>query len=468
MTNRLPGSVLLSMPVLLGVLLAAISGCGASGENSGVKVPLPRQGLIRVVNVIPDSGNMSSFLSSTVFAVSPYGESAGLAQELVGQYVMNILLTPADGLSTTLVSNEPVNLTDPDEFSFVMIGPAASAQLLRIDNVDIAYGVTTSDPAQFPPPDFQILHAATDTTEADVYVTDAAADLATATPTATVSFGDVTPLTQQDPAVTYRVRVTPAGSKTVLFDSGAFGVANLQRSIYMLMDNFGPTGEALRVANVTAAGAENFANQTLPTSMRVANMIPDTPAVDVYRGPATGTPLFQNVAYGTTTAYVPIPNGAATFNVTPAGTPGNVIAKGDLTVVGGQGLSLYASGLDADDTSRFGVVIESFRQITGQAQFRFVSAAPSAGSIDVYLVSPGQPISDALPILASGGLLSTSAKNLTPGSYDLFITRSGTTVELFGPDRISVDAGGVYSAVLLDAPGGGSPLAVQVTQEVVP
>ncbi len=468
MTNQFATLARPSIAAMLALLLSAIVGCGASNTDKGVRVPLPKQGLIRVVNAIPDSGNMSSFLSSSLFAVSPYGESAGLTQELVGQYVMNILLTPAGGLSTTLVSNEPTNLTDQDEFSFIMIGPAATAQLVRIDNVDIAYGVTTTDPALYPPPDFQIMHAATDTAAADVYVTDAAADLATATPTATVNFGDFTPLTQQDPTVTYRVRVTPAGSKTVLFDSGAFTTANLKRSIYMLLDNFGPTGEALRVANVSAAGAENFANQMIPTSMRIANMIPDAPAIDVYRGAVTGTPLFQNVAYGTTTAYVPIPNGTATFNVTPAGTPGSVIATGDVAVVGGEGLTLYASGLDANDTSRFGVIIESFRHITGQAQFRFVAAAPSAGIVDVYLVTPGQPISDALPILASGGLLSTAAPNLTPGSYDLFVLRSGTTVELYGPERISVDAGDVYNAVLLDAPGGGSPLALQVTQEVLP
>ena len=107
---------------------------------------------------------------------------------------------------------------------------------------------------------------------------------------------------------------------------------------------------------------------------------------------------------------------------------------------------MYASGLDASDTAAAGTVVDSQRSISGQAQFRFVQTAPSAGTVDVYLTSPGQPISDASPILANGALLSSSSVNLTPGSYDLFVTRSGTTVQLFGPDRISVDAGAVYSA----------------------
>jgi hypothetical protein len=148
--------------------------------------------------------------------------------------------------------------------------------------------------------------------------------------------------------------------------------------------------------------------------------------------------------------------------------PGTIIATGPLSIVGGQGRSLYASGLDADDTAKLGAVIESQRSISGQAQFRFVQTAPSAGTVDVYLTTPGQPISDASPILANGALLASSSVNLSPGTYDLFITRSGTTVQLFGPEQISVDAGAVYSGVLLDAAGGGGPLQMQVTQEVLP
>ena len=246
--------------------------------------------------------------------------------------------------------------------------------------------------------------------------------------------------------MTYRVRVTSAGTKTVLFDSGSFTVARLRRSIYLLLDNFGPTGETLRVANVTAAAAEDFPNQTMQGALRATNMIPDAPLVDIYLGTPTGTPLFQNVAYGTTTPYsLAVTNGAFTANVTPAGVPGTIIATGTLTIVGGQARSMYTTGLDATDSTTLGAVIESQRSITGQAQFRFVQTAPSAGTVDVYLATPGQPITDASPILANGALLASSSVNLTPGTYDLFITRSGTTVQLFGPERISVDAGAVYS-----------------------
>ena len=455
---------------LLSTLLGLLAGCGASDADDGnAPVALPRQGSIRVVHAMPDAGRITSFLSNSVFSANQFGEATALSQQLVGQYVMNIVMTPPSDTPTTLVENANADLADEDEFSFVMIGTTASPQLVRIDNVEIGFGVDPSKPAQFPPPDYQILHGSTSTGAVDVYVTDAAADLDAATPSATVSFGNVTPLVELDPAVTYRVRVTPAGTKTVLFDSGSFTVARLRRSIYLLLDNFGPTGETLRVANVTAAAAEDFPNQTMQGALRATNMIPDAPLVDIYLGTPTGTPLFQNVAYGTTTPYsLAVTNGAFTANVTPAGVPGTIIATGPLTIVGGQARSLYTTGLDATDSTTLGAVIESQRSITGQAQFRFVQTAPSAGTVDVYLATPGQPISDASPILANGALLASSSVNLTPGTYDLFITRSGTTVQLFGPERISVDAGAVYSSVLFDAAGGGGPLQMQVTQEVLP
>lgn len=455
---------------LASALLGGLSGCGASGEDDGnAPVVLPRQGSIRVANVMPDAGRMTSFLSNSVYGANQFGESTALAQNLVGQYVMNILLTPPNDVATTLVNNEPTNLTDQDEFSFIMIGPVASPQLVRIDNIEISFGVDPSRPASFPPPDYQILHGSTSAGTVDVYVTEAATDIATVSPTATLSFSQLTSLTQLDADLSYRVRVTATGTKTVLFDSGSFEVENLRRSIYLLLDNFGPTGESLRVANVTALGAENFPNQTMQGALRFANMIPDAPLVDVYRGTPAGTPLFQNVAYGDTTAYsLAVANGSFAANVTPAGQPGTIIATGTVAIVGGQARSAYASGLDVGNTAAVGTVVESQRSISGQAQFRFVQTAPSAGTVDVYLTSPGQPISDASPILANGALLSSSSVNLTPASYDLFVTRSGTTVQLFGPDRISVSAGGVYTGVLLDAAGGGGPLQMQFTQEVLP
>src|SRR4029453_14900029 len=188
--------------VLLSTLLGLLAGCGASGADDGnAPVALPRQGSIRVVHVMPDAGRMTSFLSNSVFSANQFGGAAALSQQLVGQYVMNIVLTPPNDVTTTLVNNAPTDLADEDEFSFIMIGTTANPQLVRIDNIEIGFDVDPTKPSQFPPPDYQIVHGSTSTGAVDVYVTDAVADLAAAAPSATVSFGNVTPLVELDPAV---------------------------------------------------------------------------------------------------------------------------------------------------------------------------------------------------------------------------------------------------------------------------
>jgi hypothetical protein len=145
-----------------------------------------------------------------------------------------------------------------------------------------------------------------------------------------------------------------------------------------------------------------------------------------------------------------------------------VLTTGPITIGGGAARSLYVTGLNSNQTVKFGGVVESQRSIAGQAQLSVVVVAPSEPSVDVYLLTPGQPLVDADPTLKAASLLQNGSVNLTPGSYDVVVTRAASTVELFGPERISVDAGGVYTAVLLDAAGGGSPLQLQVTQEALP
>jgi hypothetical protein len=454
--------------VVVGVLQSVLVGCGGGGGSDVVPGDqVPRQGTIRVVNAIPDAGFIDSYLSGTLFAHVSYAQSSLLIKTLVGRYQMAVLAPTRGGPTDILVQAEAVNLTQQNEVNLLMIGPFASTQLLRIDNTEIDFGVDLTQPATFPEPDYQIVHAATNTGTVDVYVTEQNVDINTVSPSATVSFGDVTPLVNLDSTVTYRLRVTTAGTKTVLFDSGPYTQAKLFRAMYLLLDNFGPGGETLRVGDVLANGLQNFPNQVLIGTMRFANMIPDSGAVDVYLGPTTNPPVFPNVAYGAVTGYVQVPPGTVTVNVTAAGST-TVIYHTDITPVGGEARTFYASGLEATPTTLISAnVLESLRPITDAAQFEIVTAAPSTGAVDVYVTAAGQPITDVGAIL-TGSLLANTSVALGTGDYDLTITRSGTTVALFGPERISLDAGNVYDSVLFDSPGGGSPLQFTITPQALP
>jgi hypothetical protein len=453
---------------VLGILQCILVACGGGGgDDIQPGDPVPRQGALRVLNAIPDAGFIDGYLSGSLVSHISYADASPLAKTIVGRYTMTVLAPTRGGPTDILVNAEPVDLTQQDEVSLLMIGPFASATLLRIDNIEIDFGVDLTQPALFPQPDYQIVHAATDTDAVDVYVTEQNVDINTVSPSATVSFGDVTPLADLDSTVTYRLRVTTAGTKTVLFDSGPYTQAKLIRAMYLLLDSFGPGGETLRVADVLASGLQNFPKQLLVGTMRVANMIPDSGAVDVYLGPTTNPPLFANVPYGTVTGYLQVPPDTVTVNVTAAGSTA-VLYQVDITPVGGEARTFYVSGTEATPTSLVSRnVLESLRPITQAAQFAIVAAAPSAGSVDIYLTAAGQPITDVAPIL-TGALLANNLVAVGTGDYDVTVTRAGSTVALFGPTRVSLDAGNVYDSVIFDSPGGGSPLQFTVAAQALP
>ena len=83
------------------------------------------------------------------------------------------------------------------------------------------------------------VHGAPGAPAVDIYVTAPGADIATATPALTnVPFGAASDYLEV-PAGSYQVRVTPAGSKTVVIDSGALSLAAGQVRTAIAVDSPG-------------------------------------------------------------------------------------------------------------------------------------------------------------------------------------------------------------------------------------
>src|SRR3954470_19109346 len=185
--------------------------------------------------------------------------------------------------------------------------------------------------------------------------------------------------------------------------------------------------------------------------LRMAHLSPDSPAVDVtVQGPAAPAVTFSGVGYGDVTDYRGLPAGTYTVAVRGAGSdPASPpvlsttvdLQPGAARTVAGVGMfaDLSLTVLDDDLSS----------PAAGAARVRVLAAASSAPSVDVGV--PGSPpLASSLAFGQAGGYVDVPAGNV---QFQL-APSGGTTTSV----PLTLQAGSVYSLLVLDQDGGGLTL----------
>jgi hypothetical protein len=115
---------------------------------------------------------------------------------------------------------------------------------------------------------------------------------------------------------------------------------------YILMAH-GVVGSATTPLEITALDAARFRSNggSASTDLVLFHGAPDAPEVDITLA-ATGTPIFNDVAYGEFSDYISVPPASYIVNVTPANDNSAVVAAyiADILGTGGQAITLFASG----------------------------------------------------------------------------------------------------------------------------
>jgi len=198
--------------LFLGAL--SLAGCGSdSGEEPfGNPSPSPAPaGRVRVVHASPDAPNVDVFVDNQrVLANVPYRQFSGYLSVPAG--TRNVRVTPAG--ATTAVIDADLNVAANADYTVLATGRVADIAplVLTDDNAAPAAGQVK----------VRLVHAspAAAAASVDIYVTAPDADIDTATPTLSgVAFRTASGYLSV-PAGAYRVRITPAGTKTVAIDTG--------------------------------------------------------------------------------------------------------------------------------------------------------------------------------------------------------------------------------------------------------
>lgn len=211
----------LTLLLAAGALTAA---CSDDDDNTGPE----GVARVRVVHASPDAPDVDVLLDDAeVLGDVPYLTASDYLDVPAGPQNLKV---NAAGTATTVV-NADLSLVDGTDYTVIATGLAEAIEpiVLQDDNSAPTAGNVR----------VRAIHGAPGAPAVDIYVTAPSADLETMIPLlANVEFGNVADYIEA-PAGDYQVRVTPAGTKTVVIDSGTLTLSSGQVRTAIAVDAAG-------------------------------------------------------------------------------------------------------------------------------------------------------------------------------------------------------------------------------------
>ncbi len=198
---------------LLLAATAMTAGCGDDDDNTGPE----SEARVRVVHASPDAPDVDVLVDdASILTGVSYLAASDYLDVAAGDRNLKV---NAAGTATTVIDSD-VNLVDGTDYTVIASGPVEAIEplVLEDDNSEPAAGTAR----------VRAIHGAPSAPAVDIYVTAPDADLTVEEPAlSNVGFGDVADYIEA-PAGDYQVRVTPAGTKLVVIDSGALTLGSGQ------------------------------------------------------------------------------------------------------------------------------------------------------------------------------------------------------------------------------------------------
>lgn len=417
----------------------------------------PQVAELQFVNLIPDSPELLvTFVdddANTAFSdVVEFGTSTVQRELLIDDYDLNVSYFDADGDQITIIENESIRLTDPDQLVYIFTGTLAAPNLEFRTFLEPQYD---ESPIESGTVEVWFTSGVVDPTSLDVYLTSPTEDLSSATPITNLIAGGVSEVLTIDRLTSYRLRVTSNNATEVLFDSGVFILSDRSRTLFALAEYFGPDLPGTTVPNVNgigvnAFGSTSFSNSGLPSQLRAINLTSDLPAVDLYFGSTTNAPYTADLNRLEVGSYTDIDTGINNLNVTLPGVKDQFLFEQDLTVASGTFNTLVVFGSDTDDSLSSVLFINDARPIDQRVTINFVNTALVNNSTNVYFLDPGQVVADSTPQIAGAATNSFSTFTARPATVDLVITSALNSSVLYGPERTTLTGGINYSFILVE------------------
>lgn len=424
----------------LGGMVAVLSACSDSDDVA--------QTAVRVIHAVPDAPAVNITLNdAAVISNLDFAANSGTLSANVGTYDVGVEAILPGGDTATVISAADVPLSSGVRYTVVAVGTVDDTDAFPLEPVLIADDGRLADPSQVR---VRVAHLASNAPTVDIYVTAPGADINQENALLPgVSFKGVSGALEV-PAGNYQIRITPEGTKTVVYDSGTVALAAGADLLVGALTNTGTGASPVVLGVFGADSAAVVVDVSAGADLRAVHASPDVGNVDIY---LDGVEAISDFAFGSVapsaTGYVDgLPAGDYRVEVKVAGTDTTGIDE-TVNLANGAAYTAIAVGSLSANTLDLVALPDQTREIATQATVRLVHGATLAADVDIYVVAEGAQISGEpafsdVPFKASTGFFAAAA-----GSYDVVVTPAGTTTEALRA-TISLANGGIYSAIVRD------------------
>jgi len=417
------------------VLIAAIAGCtlksGGYNTTSPPKIRFFNAGIdIGAIDVTIGTVQTAGFMNYETFAVYRTTQT-GVQPIIVNQ----------TGATTPLLESSQ-DFENGAKFSYIVFGRAAApAAVLASDNVDLPGGGHYK---------LRFINTATEMGPLDLYVTPFNTDLATVAPTiGGIALGAVSDFVELD-AGAAQVRITPQGSKTVLYDSGQVTFSERNAYSFVAYSRGAPGLVNAGVFTMDTLGSGALQNSALG-QLRLMNATPATPSVDLA---IEGTTAIANVAYGTASPYQLIGNpGTHTITLLPSGTSTPLLTGSATFPPGGPATQVVIGTAGAQQS--FTLQDINFLPITPtNARIRVVNATSGGATFNTL-------VNGTLTVATLANAATSLYFELPAASYVFDFVDPTTSANLLSLPNAAVAAGHTYTIFVIGPPGQVTALVTQ-------
>jgi len=390
--------------VTLCLVVLGLTGCSKGGNNSS-----GNSGQIRVVNAFFEATSLDYVVAGTTLAAAlPFQGIRPYQSVNNGVQTFTVTVT---GAATPLV-NASSSINGGAQYTYVVFGPLTSvATIFAVDSfTDPGSGFFS----------IRVMNTAAGIGPIDVYLTPPGADLTVAAPTvAAVAYGATSSFVAVNTGATFEIRITPTGTKTVIYDSAPKTFAEHSGTTIMAYSKGSGTLVNVALLNSDSAGTSSIADN-LVAQYKVVNASLVSSPLNVF---IDGNLQLSNVPFLGVSNYQQTTAGTHAITVQAQSTPGSTL------------LTLNPNLSSATDTSialvgpsggMAGVVLLDDNQppATGSAGVRFVNTSANVASVDVFV-----NFSKQVTGLANGtasSYVNLTATALTGTSYEFDFNVSGT------------------------------------------